>query len=230
MTYLQVGSGSICVFSEKGIAVAVDATDGRAPHVKAIRETLKTERCGELADLFLTRYYNMEVSYFRSLATSVRLRRVHLPVPVSDADRAIAHRFEEEAALHGVQVLYGGEKTGLMGLTVESFSYAPSAGSGRVGILFTALCEGKRISMTNMSTNHSALISEAQNRIAASDILIVNRAGLTAQNSGVFEYRSERPLTLFLEDETMKDMMAPYGDQIRVISTGERVRILLRES
>ncbi len=230
MTYLQVGSGSICVFSEKGVAVAVDATDGRAPHVKAIRETLKAERCGELTELFLTRYYNMEASYLRSLATTVRLRRLHLPVPLNDADRAIALRLEEEAALHGVAVQYGGEETALTGLTVESFSYAPSAGSGRVGILFTAFCEGKRISMTNMSTSHSALMSEAQSRIGTSDILIVNRAGLTAQNSGVFEYRSDRPLTLFLEDETLKALMAPYDDRIRVISTGERVRILLRES
>lgn len=230
MTYLQIGQGSICVFTENGIAVAVDATDGRAPHVKAIRSVMENERCTELSDLFFTRYYNMEVPYLRNIATTYRLRRLHLPTPLNDADHMIALRLEEEAALHGVEVVYGMGQTALSDLTLESYSYAPSSGSDREGILFTVACEGKRISMTNMSTRYSALMSEAQSRIAVSDILIVNSAGFTSQNNGIFEYRSERELLLLLEDEELLALMPPHGDEINSVADGECIRILLKES
>ena len=220
----------MAVFTENGIAVAVDATDGRAPHVKAIKSVMEDERCTELSDLFFTRYYNMEAPYLRTLATSFRLRRLHLPVPLTESDRLIAIRLEEEAALHGVEVIYGVGEIGLTGLTVESFSYAPSKGSGRAGILFTAFCEGKRISMTNMSTRYSALESEAKSRIATSDILIVNSAGYTVENNGVFEYRSEKELLLLLEEERLRELMPPHGAEIRLAADTERMRILLKES
>lgn len=230
MTYLPVSDGSVCLFSERGVAVAVDASNGHAEALTALEEALQRERCTELSDLFLTRYYNMEAAYLQRIATSVRVRCLHLPDPLRESEQAIAFRLEQEAALHGIQVIYGISETGLGSLQIENFSHAPSDGSSRPGILWTAYCEEKRICMINMSTRYSALSSEAQNRIASADILIVNRAGMTVQNSGSFEYRSEKALALFLESEDLKVFLPNPSERIQLHIPSDPDRIRLRGS
>ncbi len=221
------GNGSICVFSERGAAVAVDASDGSGQPAKAILKAMEEERCSELSDLFLTRYYNMESSYLRTLATQTRLRRLHLPIPTDDRERAIAQRLRQEGELHGVETVFGVGEIGLSSLQIESYAHATSQGSAVSGILFCAVAEGQRVAVINMSTGFSELATAAQSRISQADVLLVNGAGATVENHGGFAYLSNRALWLILEEKSQRQWISVPEENLRILVGDSEGRFLL---
>ena len=63
-------------------------------------------RCNEIGDLVLEQYDDRHAYLISSLSARIKIRRIRLPLPQNQRERAIASRLESEAALHGIVVCY----------------------------------------------------------------------------------------------------------------------------
>ena len=63
-------------------------------------------RCSEVGDLILVQYDDRHAYLISSLSERIKIRRIRLPLPQNQRERAIASRLESEAALHGIIVCY----------------------------------------------------------------------------------------------------------------------------
>ncbi len=229
VTYVRAGEGSICLFSEDGKAVVVDCSNGREGGVDALAAAMQEVRCTEIQDLILTRYFNMQAYFVKTVSTEFRVQRLHLPVPISEEERQIAERLEQEAALHGVSILYGAEETAIKGLEILQYAHAAVEGTTQAAILFSVRAEGKTVTAINMATADSALAALAENLVWDTDVLIVNSGGWTKAGSGRFAYRSQKEMTMILEEEKLRDCLPIPFDDSRVFSSVERKRIFLKK-
>lgn len=89
-----------------GEMIAVAVGDAYAGEASALADYAAEMRCTELGDLFLDRYINRQTYFVSEIASRIRVRQLHLPTPRNERERAIAKRIEEEARMHGMEVLY----------------------------------------------------------------------------------------------------------------------------
>ena len=65
--------------------------------------------CDEKKSVFV-RYYNQGTYLISDLSSRMLVRRLHLPTPSDERERAIAERLSEEAELHGIEVFFDAEE------------------------------------------------------------------------------------------------------------------------
>lgn len=106
---IPAGAGEVRLYGKGGVNVLVNDTRGNASEAYEIKLTATADYCTEVNDLVFCRYYNQATYFVGRLAGEVMVRRMHLPKPSDDRDRAIARRLEQEAALYGIEVEYDAE-------------------------------------------------------------------------------------------------------------------------
>ncbi len=102
--------GEIELKTEHGESVLINRVRNNASEAFEIKHAALQARCTDIDDLVFTRYYNQSTYFLARLCMEMRVEALHLPVPTTDRERAIAARLEQEAALYGVSVLYDAYK------------------------------------------------------------------------------------------------------------------------
>lgn len=92
--------------SEGGAIVAVDASDGFSSDVQALIDHASASRCTEIGDLILTKYDHRRAYFIHSLSERILIRRIRLPIPQQDDEKALAARIRQEAEMHGIEVFF----------------------------------------------------------------------------------------------------------------------------
>ena len=103
---VEGSDGGVTVYSKAGNAVVVDELGGVGSLSFSISEEASVMRCTEIGDYVLRTYDNQTATFISSLSSRIRIRRIRLSVPRSKRELAIANRVEQEAELHGIEVLY----------------------------------------------------------------------------------------------------------------------------
>ena len=206
MTCMRETGGYLCLFSEHGEGVAVDFSDGNASDVYALKMAAGQERCTELRDLILGRYYNSQPYFLYEIATRVRVQNLHLPIPQSDSDRAMAKRLEEDAARYGIRVFYGVD--GLRdSIKLESFATADAEGTAVKATLMSVKVGESRAVLMNMSVMASPLCTLAEPLCQAADYVIISSAGRTKANQAELPSTLHGVDVLILEDEELVELL-----------------------
>ena len=91
---------------EQGALVAADHSDGFSSDVQTLVNYAKERRCTEIGDLILTEYDHRRTYLIHSLSKQILIRRIRLPIPKNEQESALATRIEQEAVLHGIEVLF----------------------------------------------------------------------------------------------------------------------------
>lgn len=102
--------GEIRLYTRHGSAVAVNDTTRAVSLSYDLKKAMVAVGCTELEDLVFIRYYNQGTYLISDLSSRILIRRLHLPTPSDDRERAIAIRLSQEAELHGIEVLYDAEE------------------------------------------------------------------------------------------------------------------------
>ena len=98
--------GGVTVYSEAGEAVVVDVLGGDGSLSFLISEQASVMRCTEIGDYVLRSYHNQTAYFISSLSSRIHIRRIRLVTPQTDRELAIANRVQQEAELHGIEVIY----------------------------------------------------------------------------------------------------------------------------
>ena len=98
--------GGVTVYSEAGETVVIDALGGVGSLSFLISEQASAMRCTEIGDYVLRSYHNQTAYFISSLSSRMHIRRIRLVTPQTDRELAIANRVQQEAELHGIEVLY----------------------------------------------------------------------------------------------------------------------------
>ena len=98
--------GELELHCEHGEAVLINYARGNTSKSFEIKQLALQSRCTDIDDLVFSRYYNQSTYFLARLCMSMRVEELHLPVPTTEKELAIAARLEQEASLYGVTVLY----------------------------------------------------------------------------------------------------------------------------
>ncbi|HBF15845.1 MAG TPA: hypothetical protein DDW30_09270, partial [Clostridiales bacterium] len=107
VTYLHENAGEALVAVSGRRAAVIDCSDGSSGLVYPTAAALAEEGLAEVDELVLTHYHSKAPLYLSRLSARVLVRRLRLPMPQTENEVAFAARMEQEAALHGITVLYG---------------------------------------------------------------------------------------------------------------------------
>lgn len=165
--------GETVLYSQGGRAVAVDLSNGLATSSGQIHTAARENRCTELDDLILTRYYGRSPFLISSLAGRIRIHTLRLPEPLNETERAIARRLEEEASSHGIAVRYDTEDLGLAELEVLGAFHTPMTDSEASQTILTVRAGEEVMTCLNASLLDGENRSLAANWVASADVLLV---------------------------------------------------------
>lgn len=99
-------TGNFYLLCEGGELIVVDDAKTDENDLFRLLALAETERCTEIGDLVLCNYEDRHSYLISRLAAKIKIRRLHLPMPKNNGERAIAARLEDEARLHGIDVCY----------------------------------------------------------------------------------------------------------------------------
>lgn len=222
--YLHENGGDVLLFAEAGKSVAVDFSDGTEAY--SVKQAATEHRCTELDDLVLNHYHNKDTVLLTALSERILVRRLRLPVPENDEERAIAKRLEQEAALHGIEVLYHTEGLAIEALAIPVNAHAEPTSGRHEGILFAARVEDVTVTYLNVSVMESALADIAAAFSYDAQILFVGDSGFSKHS--VQPIPASGPLLkhLVVADEKLLPLCSSVRSDVVVTVFSERYSFL----
>ncbi len=108
-TVIASSLGEVRLYTQNGEAILVHDARQNFSMAYEIQAAAREHRCSEIGDLVVLTYRNQTTYFLSCLSGRIRVERLHLSEPRNARERAIAARYEQEAALHGIAVFYDGE-------------------------------------------------------------------------------------------------------------------------
>lgn len=226
--YLHENGGDFLVFAKQGRAVAVDFSDGTEAY--SIYTAASEHRCTELDDLVLNHYHNKNTVLLSSLSKKILVHRLRLPTPHTDSERAIAKRLEQEAALHGIEVLYYTEDLAIEELNIAVNDYAEPYSGRHEGILFAARVERSTLTYLNVSVMESDLASIATGYAYDAQMLFVGDSGYSKYSVIPVPTNGPHLQNLVLSQEKLLPLCAELEDGVTVTVAPRKYSFLWNEA
>ena len=210
---MQTHGGELMLFSHGSRTVAVDLSSGVETCAGQFKEAAYDAGCNEIDDLILSRYYNRSPYLLASLSARLRVRRVRLPEPQNRLEEDIAHRLEQEAALHGIEVLYHTDDLAIEDLEVLCAEHTPFEKDEASLILLSFAVGDRVLTCLNAATLEDRLLGEAARAYVVSShaLLVTNRA----KGSGTIPYGEDLKY-LFLGNQGLEDRFWHLPERTKV--------------
>ena len=201
VAYTHSLAGESLLVTRKRAAVAVDFTGGGSLASSQKLLALTDAGCAELDDLILTHCHPQTAALLSRLSAQVRIRRVRLPAPATEDERAITERVAAEARLHGIEVRYDVEALAVPEVEVLWLERFP--GSGVESSLGMTL----RVGDETMTALSSQLVGcdtwpELYRRIPGSDVLLLLSHGRSATREQTVRLPDSVRCVIWGDDET----------------------------
>lgn len=170
---MQTHGGELLLFSHGKETVAVDLSSGVDTCAGQFKRAAYASGCNEIDDLILSRYYNRSPYLLASLSERLSVRRVRLPVPQNDLEHAIAERLEQEAALHGIEVLYHTDDLAIEEIEVLCAERTPMERDEASLILLSFSVGDRILTCLNAASLEGKMGDMAKAYVLSSDALLV---------------------------------------------------------
>ena len=170
---MRTHGGELLLFSHGKETVAVDLSSGVETCAGQFKRAADHAGCNEIDDLILSRYYNRSPYLLASLSERLCVRRVRLPLPQNDLEQAIAKRLEQEAELHGIEVLYHTEDLAIEDIRVLCAEHTPMK-SDEASLILLSFAVGDRVlTCLNAATLEGDLQEKARAYVLSSEALLI---------------------------------------------------------
>ena len=173
--------GQTLLFSNEGDAVVIDFSNGDPSNAVATIRLLEAAECCEVSDLVITHCRRQHTYAIYLLATTVKLRRIYLPMPETPRESALTARLAEEARRHGVEVYYGLEERSFSGVSLLGHRHTRDENEEVVGSFLAFSADGVPIAAINGAFDRAALPREAEETLAAAEVLLVGPKSATRE-------------------------------------------------
>ena len=200
---VNTSGGEFLLFTEKDKSVAVDFGDGTAGGGVETISIAKSLRCSELDDLILTHYHNRNTYLISSMAKRIRIKTLHLPIPLNEEERAIADRLISEAELHGIHVVFGVEELAIEGLEILAYEHAKMSDSRHDALLFSASVNEETFTYFNGSTPDSSIATKMHDQIGQADYVILGDTGFSNSKSTAISHAWHEHKSLFVTEDKL---------------------------
>ncbi|MBE6589142.1 MAG: ComEC/Rec2 family competence protein [Ruminococcaceae bacterium] len=214
-SYLAGDGAEAIVVSVGGECSVIDASDGSAYSAYSVAEKARTERCTEIGELILTDYRNAHAAYIGTLAGELRIRRLILPAPQDEDEKAVAKRLTEEAELHGIKVTCDASELGIEYISRVTIARDGEAGTGNAPLLISLRTREGQVAYANIAFFESDLLFRYRESLTESDVLIVGGEddGKTKLRLPI---RCADTKLLILSDEKLKALLPLYVRDVPV--------------
>ena len=106
---VSVPSGEARLYAQNGSVILV-REKGMLSGSYDIKRTALEENGTEIEKLILYNVDNQATYFIASLSSRICIRELHLPIPTTEKEAAIFARVEQEARLHGMDVIYDADR------------------------------------------------------------------------------------------------------------------------
>ncbi len=210
----KTAGGEVLLLAGEGACVAVDASDGSATGAFLLATMAAEQGCTEIDDLVITRYINKNTYFLSTLLSELRVRRVRLPEPKNDAERAMADRLCEVAETHGSEVIWNFERLAVEDLSCTAYLSTPAVGSIGARVLISFSYRGEEI--TYLSTS---ILEEREHRGEADELCRLSEyliVGSRAAGDKSIQ-ASDTVRAIYLSDADMAEKLTVGADRICVL-------------
>ncbi len=207
LNYIRESDGEVLVLTSGGHAAAFCFTDGTSTAAHDIARTVTDANCAELDDLILSHYHNKDTYFLSELATEIKVRRLRLPIPLNDTEKAIAAQLEETATVRGIEVLYDLSDIRVSNLEDCRLERSEMPGSRHIAILFSMRVAGNDVVYLNASVPDSALLQAADRLLRESETVIVGKTGLSKSSLTPIPYLRHELEHLLIAHEELERLV-----------------------
>ncbi len=197
--YVLGSAGDMLVFSQAGKTVAVDFSDGSGAYT--MLEAIERANAVQLDDLILSHYHHKDAYLISRLSANIRIRCLHLPVPLNDWETSVSERLSEEAELHGITVRFDLEALAIDALKIDVAEHSLFSSDRHCALLFSATAYGERVTYVNCSLPDSPLRECAEEWILKTNTLIIGDTGASVQSDARFSNLSNSVQTVLISSE-----------------------------
>ena len=184
--YISTGGSEAIVVAEGKTAIAIDFSGGGSTISSMICNSVTELKCTEIEELILTHYHSQAIEQIGFICGRIKLRSLRLPIPNNEQDLAIAANLEQEAVLHGVEVVYGTESPSHSGMQIIYYHTVTPKDRTEGAILFAMDLYGQRIAYMNGDIWQSEIAHLVRDAALSSDLFIFGAHGSKSKISASF--------------------------------------------
>ena len=198
LSYLRSGQDEMLVLTEARTAIAIDFSDGNGITSKQISEALYHSKCTELEVLILTHYHPQATRLIASLSSDIKIRTVRLPIPNCEKEQAVAMRLEQEAELHGIDVVYGMEDLPIHAVQIQQLDRRSTNDVIEVPVLLSMTVSENRLVYLGGDVWNGGKRTLAENFAISADCLILGAHGTsTVPSESFFDGLNPNKIVIF---------------------------------
>ena len=220
--------GEQILFTHKGKSVMIDFGDGTASGGVLMLGIAKDLRCTELDDLILTHYHNRDTYFIASMAKRIRVKTLHLPHPINDAEAAIAKQLQKEAERHGICVVFGADEVAIDELEILAFEHCQMPNDRHNAVLFSVEVNGEIFTYINASTPQSSIAEKMHKMMNASDYIVIGDTGFSNPDSTAVPHLWQERKKVFLTDEKLLRFIPNAKNFSNVVKVGDPITFFVK--
>lgn len=208
VTY-SYGRNDILLFSQNGNTVAVDMTDGYTSAANGTVASLHTLYETDIDTIVITRLNKAAIRMVENLGTSVRIRKVAYPSPVTDEEKKIAAEL-----LYAAHCVRAATEKYSFGKSFEAEGtalcvYSEAAEHSAVPIRVVSAERNERnVLFVSSGISSSAQIADFRSMARGADLLIIGASG--PKNIHPLHFTA-KCTTVFASPELSENASEPYG-------------------
>ena len=189
VSYIQEGDEEALVLAEGHTAVAFDLSGGSGATIRQIKNAIAQSKCAELQELVLTHYHSQATRLISSLSSQIKIKTLRIPAPNCEKERAISKRLEQEATLHGIEVVYGMDNISIGNVNIQLLERSAENTRIEVPILLSMTVGDERLVYLGGNAWNGEWESLAENIAISADHLILGVHGSSSAPSPAFYQR-----------------------------------------
>ena len=215
--------GEFLMFTDKGKSVMIDFSDGTAGGGVEMLGVAAELRVTELDDLVLSHYHNRDTYFVYSMSKRIRVKTLHLPIPLDDEERAIAEQIKREAERHGIAVVFGVEDLAIEELKILTFEHCQMPNTRHDALLFSASVNGEVFAYFNGSAPQSPLTEKMYKMLDGADHIAIGDTGFSNSESTIVPNLWKDCKTILIADERLLRFIPNHENMNNIVLISEPI-------
>ena len=201
--YLQNGDEEALVLAKGRTAVAFDMSAGSGATAWQIEDAVMQSKCTELQELVLTHYHTQTTRLISLLSSQIKIRALRLPEPNCEKEIAIAKRLEQEASVHGIEVIYGMEHFPIEQVELQILERTSENSKMEVPVMLSLTVGEMQLAYVGGNAWSGDTSALAENIAISADCLILGAHGMYTVPSNAFFERFQKDKNIIFGNELL---------------------------
>jgi hypothetical protein len=157
------------------------------------------------------------------MSKRIRVKTLHLPIPLDDEERAIAEQIKREAERHGIAVVFGVKDLAIEELKILAFEHCQMPNTRHDALLFSASVNGEVFAYFNGSAPQSPLTEKMYKMLDGADHIAIGDTGFSNSESTIVPNLWKDCKTILIADERLLRFIPNHENMNNIVCISEPI-------